>query len=109
MLDPKKQFYITLTEPVVFLRTSDPSGRLERDWDDSPALVRGILTLNVVKPIGISSIEVELTGILAINSEGSCIISDMSHTTLTGTNLIPITITPMGYVVFPPLIHLSNP
>jgi hypothetical protein len=32
MLDPKKQFYITLTKAVVFLRTSDSSGRLERDW-----------------------------------------------------------------------------
>ena len=48
MLDPN----ITLTEPVVFLRTSDPSGRLQRDWDDSP---RAILTLNVVEPTGISS------------------------------------------------------
>ena len=106
MLDPKKQFYITLTEPVVFLRTSDPSGRLQRDWDDSPTIVRGILTLNVVKPIGISSIDVELTGMLAINPEGSRIISDMSPTTL--TILIPTTMTPMGYIVSPSLIHLSN-
>ena len=74
-MDPKKQFYITLTEPIVFLRTSDPSGRLQRESDDSPALVRGIVTLNVVKPIGISTIEVELTGTLAINPEGSLIIS----------------------------------
>lgn len=72
MLDPKKQLDITLTEPVVFLRSSDPSGRLEPDPNDPPTFVRGILTLNVVKPIGISSIEVELTGLSTVNyPEGS--------------------------------------
>ncbi|KAG6369166.1 hypothetical protein JVT61DRAFT_1394 [Boletus reticuloceps] len=67
MLDLRKQLDITLTEPVVFLRTSDPSGRLRPDQDSSPTLVRGILALKVAKPIGISSIEVELTGVLAIS------------------------------------------
>ncbi|KAF8548404.1 hypothetical protein OG21DRAFT_1564142 [Imleria badia] len=67
MLDPKKQLDITLTEPVVFLRSSDPSGRLHTDPNDSPTLVRGIVTLNVAKPIGVSSIEVELTGVLSIS------------------------------------------
>lgn len=72
MLDPKKQLNITLAEPVVFLRTPDPSGRLHTDPNDPPTLVRGILSLNVAKPIGISSIEVELTGVLSISyPEGS--------------------------------------
>lgn len=72
MLDSEKQLSITLTEPVVFLRTSDPSGRFQSDTNDSPTLVRGILALNVAKPIAISSIEVELSGMLAINyPEGS--------------------------------------
>ncbi|KAF8124382.1 hypothetical protein EV363DRAFT_1354337 [Boletus edulis] len=63
----RKQLYITLTEPVVFLRSSDPSGRLHPDQYNSPTLVRGILTLKVAKPIEISSIEVELTGVSAIS------------------------------------------
>ncbi|KAH0833827.1 hypothetical protein J3R83DRAFT_10991 [Lanmaoa asiatica] len=67
MLDPlKKQLHIILTEPVIFLRSSDPSGRHQPDPNDPPALVRGILNLNVVKPIGISSIEVELIGLLTL-------------------------------------------
>ena len=81
MLDPKKQqqFYITLTEPVAFLRTPDPSGRLQPDPDDPPTIVRGLLTLNVVKPVGISSVEAELSGMLAIShQEGSCCL-DLSH------------------------------
>ncbi|KAI9459347.1 hypothetical protein HD554DRAFT_1619258 [Boletus coccyginus] len=69
MLDPKKQhhLYITLTEPIAFLRTPDPSGRLQPDPDDPPTIVRGVLTLNVAKPIEISSIEAELSGMLAIS------------------------------------------
>ncbi|KAG9308109.1 hypothetical protein JVU11DRAFT_12541 [Chiua virens] len=66
MHDLKKHLTITLTEPVVFLRSSDPSGRLPPGSNDPSALVRGILTLNVVKPVVISSIEVELTGLLTI-------------------------------------------
>lgn len=81
MLDPKKQhhLYITLTEPIAFLRTPDPSGRLQPDPDDPPTVVRGVLTLNVAKPIVISSIEAELSGMLAISyQEGSCCL-DLSH------------------------------
>ncbi|KAH7882072.1 hypothetical protein F5I97DRAFT_1817668 [Phlebopus sp. FC_14] len=58
--EPKNSLSIRLTEPVVFLRSSDPSGRHPPDASDPPALVRGLLTLNVVKPTRISSIEVEL-------------------------------------------------
>ncbi|KAG8215107.1 hypothetical protein J3R82DRAFT_8558 [Butyriboletus roseoflavus] len=64
--DSKKQLDITLTEPTLFLRTSDPTGQVEPDPNDSPTLVRGILNLHVVKPIGISSIEVELAGVLTL-------------------------------------------
>lgn len=63
MLDNKKQLSITLTEPVVFLRSSDPLGR-HPDPNDPPTIVRGVLTLNVLKPIAISSIDVELSGTL---------------------------------------------
>ncbi|KIK98279.1 hypothetical protein PAXRUDRAFT_702378 [Paxillus rubicundulus Ve08.2h10] len=58
---------IRLTEPLVFLRSSDPSGRLPPDPNDPPALVRGLLTLNIAKPTRISSIEVELTGVATTN------------------------------------------
>ncbi|KAL4071650.1 hypothetical protein V8B97DRAFT_2007174 [Scleroderma yunnanense] len=55
---------IRLTEPVVFLRTSDPSGRHGSDPSDPPGLVRGLLTLNLTKPTRISSIEVELRAVV---------------------------------------------
>ncbi|KAH7921014.1 hypothetical protein BV22DRAFT_1097220 [Leucogyrophana mollusca] len=57
----KNTLSIRLTESVVFLRTSDPTGRRAEDGA-SPALVRGLLTLNIVKPTRISSIELELQG-----------------------------------------------
>ncbi|KAF9228156.1 hypothetical protein BS17DRAFT_763711 [Gyrodon lividus] len=63
MSESKNTLSIRLTEPVVFLRSSDPSGRHQADPSDPPALVRGLLTLNVVKPTRISSIEVELEGV----------------------------------------------
>lgn len=92
MLDPKKQLDITLTEPVVFLRSSDPSGRLQSDPDDAPTLVRGILTLTVVKPIEVSSIEVELAGVLTVSySESSCCLRFTLHEAIITHNFILIT------------------
>ncbi|KAF8841054.1 hypothetical protein BDN67DRAFT_577840 [Paxillus ammoniavirescens] len=61
--EPKSALSIRLTEPLIFLRSSDPSGRLPPDPNDPPALVRGLLILNIAKPTRISSIEVELTGV----------------------------------------------
>ncbi|KAG6332319.1 hypothetical protein ID866_6772 [Astraeus odoratus] len=60
MSNVKNGLSIRLTEPVVFLRTNDPSGRHGPDSGDPPGLVRGLLTLNLTKPTRISSIEVEL-------------------------------------------------
>jgi arrestin-related trafficking adapter 3/6 len=65
MLDVKPGLSIRLTEPVVFLRTNDPSGRHAADAGDPPGLVRGLLTLNLTKPTRISSIEVELRAVAA--------------------------------------------
>ncbi len=55
---------IRLAESVVFLRTGDGTGRTRHGTQPSapPAMVRGLLTLNIVKPTKISSIEIELTG-----------------------------------------------
>ncbi|KAI6117983.1 hypothetical protein F5141DRAFT_1095198 [Pisolithus sp. B1] len=60
----KNALSIRLTEPFVFLRTSDPSGHRPPDPADSPGLVRGLVTLNLVKPTRISSIEVELKAVV---------------------------------------------
>ncbi|KAG2347465.1 hypothetical protein BDR05DRAFT_927310 [Suillus weaverae] len=57
----KNTLCIRLTESVVFLRTSDSTGRRNQD-NAAPAMVRGLLTLNIVKPTRISSIEIELQG-----------------------------------------------
>ena len=55
---------IRLTESVVFLRTGDGTGRIRHGSQPAapPAMVRGLLTLNLVKPTKISSIEIELVG-----------------------------------------------
>ncbi|KAG1903293.1 uncharacterized protein F5891DRAFT_1018584 [Suillus fuscotomentosus] len=58
----KNTLCIRLTESVVFLRISDPTGRDRNQNNEAPAMVRGLLTLNVVKPTRISSIEIELQG-----------------------------------------------
>ncbi|ETW74835.1 hypothetical protein HETIRDRAFT_482638 [Heterobasidion irregulare TC 32-1] len=58
----KNNLSICLTESVVFLRSSDFTGRRHSASDVSPALLRGLLTLNLVKPTRISSIEIELQG-----------------------------------------------
>ena len=61
---PKNSLSIRLTESVVFLRTGDGTGRTRHGTQPSapPAMVRGLLTLNITKPTKISSIEVELVG-----------------------------------------------
>lgn len=56
----KNTLSIKLTESVVFLRISNPTGRDQENA--APAMVRGLLTLNIVKPTRISSIEIELQG-----------------------------------------------
>jgi arrestin-related trafficking adapter 3/6 len=54
---------IALTESVVFLRVVDFSTRRRITQENaSPSMLRGLLTLNLVKPIRISSIQVELIG-----------------------------------------------
>ncbi|KAG1739118.1 uncharacterized protein EDB91DRAFT_1054178 [Suillus paluster] len=58
----KNTLCIRLTESVVFLRASDPTGRDHVQDNAAPAMVRGLLTLNIVKPTRISSIEIELQG-----------------------------------------------
>ncbi|KAG1746469.1 hypothetical protein EDB19DRAFT_1689776 [Suillus lakei] len=58
----KTTLCIRLTESVVFLRTSDPTGRDHIQDNAAPAMVRGLLTLHIVKPTRISSIEIELQG-----------------------------------------------
>ncbi|KAK1220808.1 hypothetical protein PQX77_016379 [Marasmius sp. AFHP31] len=51
---------IHLAESVVFLRTNDATGR-NRYGDSQTSIVRGLLVLDVVKPMKISAIELELT------------------------------------------------
>ncbi|KAG0708713.1 hypothetical protein DFH29DRAFT_891705 [Suillus ampliporus] len=58
----KNTLCIRLTESVVFLRASDPTGRDLVQDNAAPAMVRGLLTLNIMKPTRISSIEIELQG-----------------------------------------------
>ncbi|EIN06564.1 hypothetical protein PUNSTDRAFT_136415 [Punctularia strigosozonata HHB-11173 SS5] len=54
---------IRLTEPVVFLRGGDITGRQRPASSNAPpAMVRGLLVLDIVKPTRITSIEVELVG-----------------------------------------------
>lgn len=55
----KNSLSIRLAESVIFLR-ADPSGRNRNLPDAPPAVLRGLLTLTLVKPTKISSIEVEL-------------------------------------------------
>ena len=50
---------IHLAESVVFLRTNDATGR-NRYGDSQTSIVRGLLVLEVVKPMKISAIELEL-------------------------------------------------
>ncbi|KAJ6593454.1 hypothetical protein B0H19DRAFT_921152 [Mycena capillaripes] len=62
---PKNTLTIRLTESAVFLRTSENNARQRRssanDLSESrPAMVRGLLTLNIVKPIKVTSIDLEL-------------------------------------------------
>lgn len=60
----KNSLSIRLTESVVFLRTGDGTGRTRGGTQAQapPAMIRGLLTLNLVKPTKISSIEIELVG-----------------------------------------------
>lgn len=60
----KNTLDIRLTESVVFLRGGDGTGRHRSGTQPNapPALIRGLLTLTLVKPTKISSIEVELLG-----------------------------------------------
>ncbi|KZV66431.1 hypothetical protein PENSPDRAFT_654907 [Peniophora sp. CONT] len=53
---------ISLTESTVFLRGVDFTGRRRNHDNEMPAMIRGLLTLELSKPTRISSIEVELQG-----------------------------------------------
>ncbi|KAJ7496893.1 hypothetical protein FB451DRAFT_1018588 [Mycena latifolia] len=60
---PKNTLNIRLTEAAVYLRTNDNNARRRPTGDASnarPALLRGLLTLSIVKPIKITSIDLEL-------------------------------------------------
>ncbi|KAL0955875.1 hypothetical protein HGRIS_002074 [Hohenbuehelia grisea] len=54
----KNSLSIRLAESAVFLRTNDFTGRSR---DSRPALLRGLLVLEIVKPTRISSIDIHLT------------------------------------------------
>jgi hypothetical protein len=58
----KNSLTITLTEPVVILRTVDVAG-VSGGGVSSPSMLRGLLALDLVKANRISSIEVELQAI----------------------------------------------
>jgi hypothetical protein len=58
----KNELTIRLTESVVFLRTADRTSRQLIPISSSPSMVRGLLTLDLAKPMRISSIELELQG-----------------------------------------------
>ena len=63
-MGPKNSLTIRLSESVVFLRgsvESTVSGRRTQN-DSQPAMLRGLLTLTIVKPTKISSIELKLEG-----------------------------------------------
>lgn len=53
---------ISLTENTVFLRGVDFTGRRRNHDNETPAIIRGLLTLELFKPTRISSIEIELQG-----------------------------------------------
>lgn len=55
----KNSLAIRLTESAVFLRTSETAGR-RRNHDSQSSMLRGLLTLDLVKPTKITSIEIEL-------------------------------------------------
>ena len=70
----KNSLMITLTEPVVILRTVDIAGvqSLPGGGISPPSVLRGLLALDLVKANRISSIEVELQAIShAAWSEGA--------------------------------------
>lgn len=52
---------IRLAESVVFLRAGDATGRFRNPVGEPPAMLRGILVLNLSKATKITSIEVQLT------------------------------------------------
>lgn len=60
-----KSLSLSLTEDIVFIRAGTDSGsRRRRNIQPSaPAIIRGVLTLTLAKPIKISAIEVELEGL----------------------------------------------
>lgn len=59
----KNALDIRLAESVVFLRAGDATGRLRNmQIDAPPGMLRGLLTLTLIKPTKISSIELVLVG-----------------------------------------------
>jgi len=57
----KNSLNVRLTESAVFLRSSN-SMHGNTHSDDKPSILRGLLTLILVKPTKISRIEIELLG-----------------------------------------------
>lgn len=81
-MDTRNPLSIRLTEPVVFLRSYDPSGRHPPDPEDPPALIRALLTLNVTRPTRISTIEAELRGVVSLTwPEGVSVLLFCRHPT----------------------------
>jgi hypothetical protein len=56
----KNTLVIRLNEPVVYLQTT--ASRSVDSIDPPPSMVRGLLTLNLTKPIRISHIQITLLG-----------------------------------------------
>jgi arrestin-related trafficking adapter 3/6 len=73
MLNPtrthKSSLTITLTEPLVVLRTVNAS-RFQSQPETMPSMLRGLLALDLAKASKISSIDVELQVVSAPWSEG---------------------------------------
>lgn len=62
---PSKNFLaITLTEPLVILRTADVAGvQSQSEGISHPSMLRGLLALDIAKTTKISSIDVELQAV----------------------------------------------
>ncbi|KAL4252367.1 hypothetical protein ABKN59_004884 [Abortiporus biennis] len=56
----KNSLEIRLAESVVFLRAGDATGRTRNQINAPPAMLRGLLTMTLVKPTKITSIDIEL-------------------------------------------------
>lgn len=80
----KNSLTIKLTEPVVYLKDVDFTGRRRTHNETAPpSMLRGLLVLTLVKPTRISSIEIELQGRSSITMpEGPFILTGLLYSQL---------------------------